>query len=150
MSLNEPDADEVAYAPGRWWRVMGPDRSLWCETSVEQEARDRMRPGDTLEREYRAELVMWRAVPIEAAAVPRPRLTAREAALGARWWLEALPGRVWAAARFTGRFLAAFPVLAAALAQRWAAEARAVADQEYARGFDAGVIQERQRQERDR
>lgn len=40
------------YEPDRWWRVIAPDGSLWCETSVESEARERMRPEDTLERLY--------------------------------------------------------------------------------------------------
>jgi hypothetical protein len=40
------------WAPGRWWRVIAPDGSLWCETSNEQEARDATRDGDVLERLY--------------------------------------------------------------------------------------------------
>lgn len=36
--------------PGRWWRVIAPDGSLWCETSDEQEARERKRKGDKLQR----------------------------------------------------------------------------------------------------
>lgn len=36
----------------RWWRVIAPDGSLWCETSDEREARSHMREGDTLERLY--------------------------------------------------------------------------------------------------
>ena len=43
------------WEPGRWWRVEGPDRELWCETSDEEEARESMRPGDTLYR-----LFEWR------------------------------------------------------------------------------------------
>ena len=40
----------ASIRPGRWWRVIEPDGSLWCETSSEKEARDSMRPGDRLER----------------------------------------------------------------------------------------------------
>ena len=40
----------ASIRPGRWWRVIAPDGSLWCETSSEDEARDSMRPGDRLER----------------------------------------------------------------------------------------------------
>lgn len=36
----------------RWWRVIAPDGSLWCETSDMEEARNCMREGDTLERLY--------------------------------------------------------------------------------------------------
>lgn len=46
--------------PGRWWRVIGPDGRLWCETSDEDEAREAMRPGDQLQRLYRAEIHEWR------------------------------------------------------------------------------------------
>jgi hypothetical protein len=48
--------------PGRWWRVVAPDGSLWCETSDEDEAREVLRPGDTLQREYRLEVTEWRNV----------------------------------------------------------------------------------------
>ena len=42
--------DVEMWTPGRWWRVLGPEGKVWCETSVEKEARARMRPGDKLER----------------------------------------------------------------------------------------------------
>lgn len=37
---------------GRWWRVLASDGSVWCETSVESEARAAVRPrrGDRLQR----------------------------------------------------------------------------------------------------
>lgn len=38
--------------PGRWFRVVAPDGSVWCETSKRTEALEAMRPGDRLEREY--------------------------------------------------------------------------------------------------
>lgn len=41
-------ADE--WKPDRWWRVVSPNGTVWCETSSEEEARSRMRPGDTLLR----------------------------------------------------------------------------------------------------
>lgn len=40
----------ASIRPGRWWRVIEPDGSLWCETSSVKEARNSMRPGDRLER----------------------------------------------------------------------------------------------------
>lgn len=38
------------FEPGRWWRVIAPDGSLWSESSDEEENRECMRPGDTLQR----------------------------------------------------------------------------------------------------
>lgn len=40
------------WQPGRWWSVFAPDGSLWCETSNEREAREAMRPGDRLFRQW--------------------------------------------------------------------------------------------------
>jgi hypothetical protein len=57
-----PRVTDTDFAPGRWWRVLAADGSLWCETSDEDEARERMRPGDTLHREFRAVLVEWREI----------------------------------------------------------------------------------------
>lgn len=54
----QPDS----FTPGRWWQVIAPDGSLWCETSVEAEARDRIRPGDTLLRLYERTEKLWRIV----------------------------------------------------------------------------------------
>lgn len=42
--------------PGRWWSVIAPDETLWLSSSSEREARDSMRPGDTLWREHRCEV----------------------------------------------------------------------------------------------
>ena len=58
------EADARAYAasqwePGRWWRVISPDDSLWCETSSEEEARNAMREGDRLYREWLREGSVW-------------------------------------------------------------------------------------------
>lgn len=48
--------------PGRWWKVVGPDGELWCQTSSESEARESMRPGDTLYRSGIEMLEEWRYV----------------------------------------------------------------------------------------
>ena len=48
------------WEAGRWWRVVAPDGSLWCETSDEQEARESLRPGDTLFRLWRRSEQEWR------------------------------------------------------------------------------------------
>lgn len=53
-------ARHAEYVPGRWWRVVAPDGSLWCETSVESEARRMVRSGDRLQRLYVLELQEWR------------------------------------------------------------------------------------------
>lgn len=59
-------AAKVEWEPGRWWRVVAPDGSVWCETSDEAEARESMRPGDLLWRSYRpATPPQWR--PVEAS-----------------------------------------------------------------------------------
>ena len=50
------------WEPGRWWRVMDPNGKLWFETSNEAEARERMRPGDTLYRQYVQRLSKWERV----------------------------------------------------------------------------------------
>ncbi|MCD6056547.1 MAG: hypothetical protein K0R44_19 [Thermomicrobiales bacterium] len=45
---------------GRWFRVLAPDGSLWCETSDGREAVTRMRSGDMLYKEWRREEIEWR------------------------------------------------------------------------------------------
>jgi hypothetical protein len=52
----------AGYSPGKWWRVLGPEEELWCETSSEKEARAIMRPGDILERHYVKHDAQWRRV----------------------------------------------------------------------------------------
>jgi hypothetical protein len=42
-----------------WWRVVAPDGSIWCETSVESEAREAMRPGDYLWRLWQRTEEVW-------------------------------------------------------------------------------------------
>lgn len=51
--------DAATWEPGRWWRVLAADGSLWCETSAEDEARDSMRPGDRLQRQYVTSASKW-------------------------------------------------------------------------------------------
>jgi len=50
------------FEPGRWWRVLAPDGSVWCETSDAAEAVASCRPGDQLQRQYRYEEQEWRPV----------------------------------------------------------------------------------------
>lgn len=67
MFGDEPDriaralADEGLLAPAPtpvpWWRVIGPDEGVWCETSSESEARQKARPGDTLQQ-------LWETPPV--------------------------------------------------------------------------------------
>ena len=52
--------------PGRWWVVIAPDGKHWCETSVEEEARESMRPGDRLWRQFVCRAEEFR--PVEEAA----------------------------------------------------------------------------------
>lgn len=49
----------IDWEPTKWWRVIAPDGSVWCETSDEAEARSRMREEDTLERLYQTIQQQW-------------------------------------------------------------------------------------------
>lgn len=40
------------WEPGRWYRAVAPDGTLWLETSNPDEVSDRARHGDRLERLY--------------------------------------------------------------------------------------------------
>ena len=51
------------WAPGRWWRVVAPDGTTWAEASDEDEAREHMRPGDTLWRQWQRTEREWRCTP---------------------------------------------------------------------------------------
>lgn len=63
MSTEQSTESDAAWEPTRWWQVLTPDGSLWCETSDEDEAReDALRPGHTLRRLYRRMEQEWRAV----------------------------------------------------------------------------------------
>lgn len=42
----------VEWKADRWWRAVGPDGSVWCESSNEAEVRERARPDDTIQRFY--------------------------------------------------------------------------------------------------
>lgn len=44
----------------RWWRVILADGTLWCETSSETEARDRVPKGATVQRLYEKHKYEWR------------------------------------------------------------------------------------------
>jgi hypothetical protein len=52
------------WIPGRWWRVVAPDGSVWCETSDEAEARESMRPGDRLYLQWVRHLRKWERVSV--------------------------------------------------------------------------------------
>lgn len=56
------DTKTPDWQPGKWWRVTAPDGSLWAETSDEEDARSRMRPGDVLQRMYVLADSEWRTV----------------------------------------------------------------------------------------
>ena len=45
-----PMVEGSSARPGRWWRVLEGDGSLWMETSVELEARSEAQAGRTLRR----------------------------------------------------------------------------------------------------
>lgn len=50
------------FEPGRWWQVLDSEGKLWCETSDEAEARENVRPGDTLHRLYEKDEAEWRKI----------------------------------------------------------------------------------------
>jgi hypothetical protein len=50
------------WEPGRWWRVVAADGSVWCETSDEAEAFGAVRPGDKLWRQWVQRSSEWRVV----------------------------------------------------------------------------------------
>jgi hypothetical protein len=50
---------DLQMQPTKWWRVIAPDGSLRAETSNEDDARQRVRPGDTLQRLYMAQTSQW-------------------------------------------------------------------------------------------
>jgi hypothetical protein len=65
--ITDPEGDciewselDETFRPGRWWRVVASDGSLWSETSSEKEARGSMRPGDKLYRGWVTTLQEWR------------------------------------------------------------------------------------------
>jgi hypothetical protein len=59
--LAERDA-AIEWVPGRWWRAVGSDGELWCESSYEQEVRREARPGDRIDQWWTTVLKgEWRA-----------------------------------------------------------------------------------------
>lgn len=50
------------YSPTGWWRVVGPDGELWAESSDEVEIRQRIRPGDIIQRHMRHVKERWETV----------------------------------------------------------------------------------------
>lgn len=48
------------WRPGRWWRAVAPDGEVWAESSDEDDVRERARPGDRIEREWRRAESEWR------------------------------------------------------------------------------------------
>jgi hypothetical protein len=59
--LAERDA-AIEWVPGRWWRAVGPDGVLWCESSDEQEVQREACPGDRIDQWWTTVLKgEWRA-----------------------------------------------------------------------------------------
>lgn len=57
------------WEPGRWYRAVAPDGSLWLETSNPKEVHERARPGDRLERLWHTtEQNEWRPLDPEAGS----------------------------------------------------------------------------------
>jgi hypothetical protein len=54
--------EDDEFEPTGWWQVLDPEGKLWCETSNEKEARDAIRPGDSLHRLYEKVQQEWREV----------------------------------------------------------------------------------------
>jgi hypothetical protein len=48
--------------PTRWWRVVLKDGTLWCETSDEAEARERIPKGAKLQHMFQKTKREWRNV----------------------------------------------------------------------------------------
>jgi hypothetical protein len=57
------ETNDEEFVPTRWWKVLGPDGELWCETSDKKEAVRSMRPGDTLHHLFEKIQHEWREVP---------------------------------------------------------------------------------------
>jgi hypothetical protein len=57
--MMEPTLRE-GWQPTRWWRAIGADGGLWCESSVEQEVREAARPGDRVEHLWSRTEYDWR------------------------------------------------------------------------------------------
>jgi hypothetical protein len=55
------------WEPGRWWRVVAPDGSVWSETSDKNEAIEDMRPGDQLQNLWQRSEQEWRETTVSEA-----------------------------------------------------------------------------------
>lgn len=60
----KPVGMQAEWKPGRWWRVTDADGDIWCETSVEDEARDAADDieGAVVARQYVRTESEWRVV----------------------------------------------------------------------------------------
>jgi hypothetical protein len=52
--------EREGWQPTRWWRALGADGELWCESSDEQEVREAVRPGDRVEHLWSRTEYDWR------------------------------------------------------------------------------------------
>jgi len=55
--MNEKD-----WEPVEWWRVVDLEGEIWAETSDKEDAMAKMRPGDTLEQQFKKVYHEWRTV----------------------------------------------------------------------------------------
>jgi hypothetical protein len=52
------------WEPAEWWRVVDLEGEIWAETSDKEDAIARMRPGDTLEQQFKKVYQEWRTVAV--------------------------------------------------------------------------------------
>lgn len=65
----EVGVTEHDWVPGRWYRILSPDGSLWMETSDREEAEQESEAkGWPLQRLWRCETAEWRPVKTPATA----------------------------------------------------------------------------------
>lgn len=53
------EALDLTMEPGRWWRSLSADGTIWCESSDEQEVRE-MSPGFPIQRLFIGHRREWR------------------------------------------------------------------------------------------
>jgi len=58
----EPTQPNETFVATGWWRAIGPDGSLWCESSDSAEFLTMVRPGDRVQRQYVSTTYIWRDV----------------------------------------------------------------------------------------
>lgn len=58
--MNEHENSAQQWAPSKWWRAVGPDGSLWCETSNYDELMRIKRPDDVVQRLWERHDAEWR------------------------------------------------------------------------------------------